>query len=114
MMFGDKILARDSCHAVIVTFKVKPALLDEFRIAILANASESITLEKGCRLFDVCELTDGTFVLYELYDDEAAFAAHLKTKHFISFDAKSRDWVIEKAVARATRLQNAEPLQMVF
>jgi (4S)-4-hydroxy-5-phosphonooxypentane-2,3-dione isomerase len=41
--------------------------------------------------------------LYELYDDKAAFDAHLKTPHFLSFDARVRDWVERKAVGTWTR-----------
>jgi len=38
-------------------------------------------------------------VLYEIYDDRAAFAAHLKTPHFAEFDAATRSLVAEKSVA---------------
>jgi quinol monooxygenase YgiN len=41
----------------------------------------------GCRQFDVCESADGSQIfLYEIYDSEAAFKAHLATDHFVRFN----------------------------
>jgi quinol monooxygenase YgiN len=40
----------------------------------------------------------GAFFLYELYDDQAAIAAHLLSPHFLEFDALTRDWVVGKVV----------------
>jgi len=39
-----------------------------------------------------------TVVLYEIYDDRAAFQAHVKTPHFAAFDRESRDLVAAKTV----------------
>lgn len=38
----------------------------------------------------------GEVVLYELYDDAAAFRAHLDSGHFKAFDAAVGDMVIAK------------------
>jgi autoinducer 2-degrading protein len=39
-------------------------------------------------------------ILYEIYDDAAAFDAHLKTPHFASFDAASAPLVAGRTVSR--------------
>ena len=86
-------------HVVAVVFRAKPAHRDEFRRAMIENATASRTREPGCRQFDVCESADGAEIfLYEIYDDEAAFRAHLATDHFRRFDAQVKPWVAEKRI----------------
>ena len=65
--------------ALIVEFRIKPAFVEAFELAILENARLSRDTEAGCKQFDVCrDPADAqTFFLYELYDDEAAIQAHL-------------------------------------
>ena len=56
--------------------------------------------EPGCRQFDVVTPDGGAdrVVLYEIYDDAAAFEAHKHTPHFASFDRDSVPLVSSKAV----------------
>jgi quinol monooxygenase YgiN len=77
----------------------------EFREALLKNASDSLSLEEDCRVFDVCSsLTDSNYFLYEVYASEAAFAIHLKADHFLQFSEKSGPWVRGKTVTTYTLL----------
>ena len=86
-------------YAVTVVFEPKPEHAIRFRAAMLANAKVSRESEPGCRQFDVCvEADTGRVFLYELYDDRAAFEAHLASAHFKAFDAQVRDWVAGKDV----------------
>lgn len=73
--------------ALTVSLQVNPGCRDAFLAAIQENAERSFTDEPGCRSFDVvCDLADNHhFVFYEIYDDEAAVAAHRAAPHF-------RDW----------------------
>ena len=76
-----------------------------FRVAMLENAAASREDEPGCRQFDVCvEPASGTIFLYEIYDDRAAFDAHVRTEHFLRFDATVRDWVTRKDVRLYERI----------
>jgi (4S)-4-hydroxy-5-phosphonooxypentane-2,3-dione isomerase len=85
---------------VTVVFEAKPAFHETFREAIVANAQASRACEPGCRRFDVCESADGSRIfLYEVYDDEAAFQAHLATDHYLHFSERATPWVAEKRVA---------------
>lgn len=86
--------------AITVEFQVKPEHAEAFREAVLAQAENSLTKEAACRRFDVSLDPDdaGRVFLYELYDDQAAFDHHLKTDHFISFDATVKDWLTSKKV----------------
>jgi len=91
--------------AVTVVFVAKPENRDAFRAAMLENAHASRTREPGCRQFDVCETPDGSEIfLYEIYDDEAAFKAHLATDHYKKFNAQVTPWVAEKRVVTYARL----------
>ena len=49
-----------------------------------ANAEASVRDEPGCLRFDVCSVEgdENRFVLYELYTDADAFAAHKAAPHF--------------------------------
>jgi (4S)-4-hydroxy-5-phosphonooxypentane-2,3-dione isomerase len=83
-----------------VDFRLKPHCQTEFRRLIDENARASVRDEPGCRQFDVLEPTKekDRVVLYEIYDDRAAFELHLKSAHFASFNSASAPLVVEKIV----------------
>lgn len=89
-----------SGYVIIVDFQLKPGSLPAFRALIDENATASYAKEPGCRRFDVIEPASekDRVVLYEIYDDRAAFEAHIRTEHFASFDAASKSHVVEKTV----------------
>lgn len=90
---------------VTVHFAAKPEHREAFRAAMLENAAASREGEPGCRRFDVCETADGASIfLYEIYDDEAAFRAHLATDHYLRFNETTTPWVAEKRIATYHRL----------
>lgn len=92
-------------YAVTVVFVSKPEFRADFRREMIANAQASRTREPGCRQFDVCESADGaTIFLYEIYDDEAAFKAHLASDHYQRFNAATTPWVADKRVQTFLRL----------
>ncbi|RAI35020.1 putative quinol monooxygenase [Rhodoplanes roseus] len=69
-----------------VELDIVPAAYEAFKAAALANAAASVK-EPGCRQFDVLfEESDPHHVLlYEVYDDAAALAAHRETPHFKTY-----------------------------
>ncbi len=77
---------------VIAEFSVPAAHKAEFLVACAADGHGSVNDEPGCQQFDV--LADAskpeTVVLFEVYDDAAAFAAHKQTPHYAAFDATVR------------------------
>jgi len=87
-------------YVVMVDFRVKPGALAAFRRMIDENARASVRLEPGCRRFDVVEPEgeDDCVLLYEIYDDRAAFEAHMRASHFLAFDAESAPLVTAKKV----------------
>lgn len=85
--------------AVVVTLTLKPETVVAFMPLMLANAAASLK-EDGCSQFDVC--TDPTrpdeVLLYETYDTAVDFQHHLKTAHFLSFDAGTAEMLATKDV----------------
>ncbi len=93
-------------YVIIVDFDIKPDRLTDFLTLMQDNAAASVRDEPGCRQFDVCqdpEAPDHIF-LYEIYDDRAAFEAHLAAPHFRTFDAASADMITSKHVRALQRL----------
>ena len=70
---------------------------------ILARLGEAARGEPGVKLFLVHRgATDpGQFMFYELFEDEAAFAAHQQTAHFKSL-------VLEQGLPRLTRRERVQ------
>ena len=91
-----------SGFVITVDFVLKPGAMAAFRKLIDRNARDSCADEPGCRRFDVLVPTDSgdKVFLYEIYDDRAAFDAHLKTRHFEVFNRESEALGISKTVAQ--------------
>ena len=89
-----------SGFVILVDFRLKPGTLADFRRLIDENARTSCREEPGCRRFDVLEPAGerDRIVLYEIYDDRAAFEAHVKSRHFARFNESSAALVAAKAV----------------
>jgi len=70
---------------------IKPDQVDRFMSMLLENAKAARETEPGCRQFDVLvDPKDRTRVmLYEVYEDEAAFQAHQQTPHFKRYIAEA-------------------------
>ena len=84
---------------VAVTFQIVADRAEAFRDRVRRQATDSLA-EPGCRRFDVwCDTGDCTRVfLFEIYDDRAAFDAHLASEHFKAFDAEVGPWVRDRKV----------------
>ena len=69
-------------YAIIARFKVKPGHVDEV-ISLLGQAAIPSRQEPGCHLYVANQdLADpNVIVMYEQYDDEAAFQAHVDSPH---------------------------------
>ena len=69
---------------LVVNCRIKAGQVDALMKELAANASAARETEPGCLQFDV--LVDpkdpARIMLYEVYQDEAAFEAHQLTPHF--------------------------------
>jgi len=80
-------------YALVVTIDIKPGQKDAL-LATLDDARGSVRNEPGCVRFDVIqdEHSENRIYLYEVYADRAAFDAHTKTPHFLTWQEKVKDW----------------------
>lgn len=87
-------------YVITVEFDIAPQHWDSFMPLMAANAEASRRDEPGCRRFDVCVPRDAAnrVFLYEIYDDEAAFQAHLQTSHFKSFAAATKEMITGRKI----------------
>ncbi|MDN4480519.1 putative quinol monooxygenase [Demequina muriae] len=63
--------------------------------ALLAQLASAVRAEPGNIAFEPWRETEseGSFFVYEVYDDEAAFGAHLVSRHSVEFNAALADHV---------------------
>jgi len=73
--------------SLMVQMEVRPGMREQFLAGMAANAEASVRDEPGCLRFDVCSVQgdENRFVLYELYTDADAFAAHKASAHFAAW-----------------------------
>ncbi|HNB26087.1 MAG TPA: putative quinol monooxygenase [Alphaproteobacteria bacterium] len=85
---------------IVVEFRIHMGRMATFRKLMDENARASCRDEPGCRRFDVLtsDKDPDHILLYEIYDDRAAFEAHIKTPHFAIFNRESAPLVADKVV----------------
>jgi (4S)-4-hydroxy-5-phosphonooxypentane-2,3-dione isomerase len=83
-------------EVMIVTIRVKPDQVEAFTAATIENALAS-RMEPGIDRFDVLQdAADPTrFVLYEVYRDIAAQAAHKETTHYARWKSLAEPMIAE-------------------
>lgn len=74
--------------AVIAKLNVAEGKEAEFESIMLDLAKQVRANEPGNQLYQLCKDADGNYVVMELYDDEAALAAHGASDHFKAAGAK--------------------------
>jgi quinol monooxygenase YgiN len=90
---------------IVVEFKIKPGAMPAFLDAITSHARNTLLSEPGCQQFDVIEdpADPSRIVLYEVYADAAAFAAHEAAPYLARFFAATSDLVESQSVRRLER-----------
>jgi quinol monooxygenase YgiN len=83
-----------------VELECAPELHAELLEHVRRNAAASLERESGCRQFDVLVSTHhrDLVALYEVYDSEDAFDAHVQTAHYREFARQTASLVAAKRV----------------
>jgi quinol monooxygenase YgiN len=91
-----------AAFVVMPEFRVAPAAMAAFLEAAADDARHSVADEAGCRQFDVVRPDGGQdiVVFYEVYDDRAAFDAHLRTSHLLRFQAAMKRLGVDETQVR--------------
>jgi quinol monooxygenase YgiN len=73
-------------YVVVAEFRTRPGAAEAFRTYMVWHAARSRE-EPGCHLFEVAQdsADPDHFLLYEVFADEAAYAAHRATPHYGRF-----------------------------
>jgi (4S)-4-hydroxy-5-phosphonooxypentane-2,3-dione isomerase len=87
---------------ILVEFVIKREDVEKFRPLIAQNARTSLSSEPGCLRFDVLSIQQepNSIVLYEIYQNEAAFGSHLQTLHYKVFAEASKEMIESVSVRR--------------
>ena len=93
--------------AIVVTFRIKAGSAAALRPHLIEVAEASVRDETGCLQYQVLhdENDPDTIVLYEVYQDEAAFEAHRQTPHFLKFDEQRQPLIEERSVRRCSLIK---------
>ena len=97
-MPGQRVAAQSAGMFVnAVDLDIVPAERENFLAAIKENGAAAAK-EPGCRRFDILNLASDPnhFLLYEVYDNEAAFKAHRETEHFKKYMATTGKMVAKR------------------
>ncbi|HUE76289.1 MAG TPA: putative quinol monooxygenase, partial [Chloroflexota bacterium] len=86
---------------MLVTIEIKPEFRDRFLEEMILNAKGSRENEPGCLQFDVVqdEVDQNKIYLYEIYNDRAAFDAHVQMPHYFKWRDAVKDWRSSPQVA---------------
>jgi autoinducer 2-degrading protein len=92
----------------LIQIQVKPECLPDFIEGTLAN-HHGTRKEKGNLRFDVVQKADQpeSFLLYEIFEDEAAIEFHRTTEHYKEWKSKAEAWMAAPRIA--TRYQILAP-----
>jgi len=87
-------------HVVVVFMEAERGRQDELREALVVYAQTCLEREPGCRRYDVCiDPVEGTsFLLYQVYDDQAAYLAHRELPHYADFRILADPWTLSRRV----------------
>jgi autoinducer 2-degrading protein len=85
---------------VVVFLEAQPGRQEELRDALLMHAKFCHEREPGCHRYDISvdPLDGGTFLLYQVYTDEAAYLAHRELPHYADFRLLTDPWVRSRRV----------------
>ena len=95
---GQRVAAQSAGLFVnVVEIDVVPSDRDSYLAAITENGAATVK-EPGCRRFDILNLASDPnhFLLYEIYENEAALKAHRETDHFKKYAATTAKMVAKR------------------
>jgi (4S)-4-hydroxy-5-phosphonooxypentane-2,3-dione isomerase len=96
---------------VVVFLEAEAGRNGELSNALRFHAKTCLEREEGCHRFDISvDPLEGTsFLLYEVYVDEAAYLAHRELPHYADFRVLTDPWVRTRRVLtyRAVALEGA-------
>ena len=95
-----KVLRVTDMHVVVVFLEAERGRQDDLRVALVGYAQTCLEREPGCRRYDVCidPVEGSSFLLYQIYDDAAAYLAHRELPHYAEFRTLADPWTRSRRV----------------
>lgn len=92
----------DTPYAIVVEVDVVTERFDDCVALTHAAVDRNVAEDPGCQRMELCVKADGSpvMVLYEVYNSQAAFDAHLKTPGFVQWRAATREMVTGMRMTR--------------
>jgi (4S)-4-hydroxy-5-phosphonooxypentane-2,3-dione isomerase len=92
--------------AIVATIEVLPGRIDEFLPILMAHKARCLKEEPGTLLFEVLRPRDDDtkVMLYELYQDDAAFDVHVKGSSIAHMREESAGMTAGVSATRCTQL----------
>jgi autoinducer 2-degrading protein len=87
-------------HVVVVFLEAERGRQDDVREALIAYAGTCLEREPGCQRYDVSldPVEGSSFLLYQVYDDQAAYMAHRELPHYAEFRILVDPWTRSRRV----------------
>ena len=87
-------------HVVVVFLEAERGREAELRAALGMHATACLEKETGCRRYDISvdPLEGASFLLYQVYTDEAAYRAHRELPHYADFRLLTDPWTKSRRV----------------
>jgi autoinducer 2-degrading protein len=100
-------------QVVVVFMEAERGRQDELGSALVAYAKTCMEREPGCRRYDVClDPVEGTsFLLYQVYDSEAAYLAHRELPHYAEFRSLADPWTRSRRVLTYEAISLSDTLE---
>lgn len=94
---------------VVVFLEAHRAHEASMRAALTTHARRCTTSEPGCLRYDVSldPLDATSFLLYQVYENEAALRAHKELPHYAEFRLKVEPWIKTRRVLTYNLLDEA-------
>jgi autoinducer 2-degrading protein len=100
VLMSVAVARADTLYINAVDIDVVPGRVENYLAAIKEVGAATIKTEPGCSEFDitVSQKDPNHLFIFEVYDNAAAFEAHLKTDHYKKYAATAKDIVAKREV----------------
>jgi autoinducer 2-degrading protein len=95
-----RVLGVSGMYVVVVFLEAVAGRQEELRDALRVHARACLDREPGCQTYDISvDPLEGTvFLLYQVYEDEAAYHAHSELPHYADFQVLTDPWTKSRRV----------------
>jgi (4S)-4-hydroxy-5-phosphonooxypentane-2,3-dione isomerase len=99
-MAGASDLNEGGMFVVVVFLEAERGRQEEMRAGLIGYAATCLEREPGCHRYDICAdpVEGSSFLLYQVYEDEAAYVAHREMPHYAEFRILVDPWTRSRRV----------------